>query len=117
MLVRTTSVKRDHVYDGVKVCDRWKSSYRNFLADMGPRPHPASEYSLDRWPNNAGNYEPGNCRWATAKQQQNNRRPQPRIDWIEALSTASGIPYRVLYPRVYKVHPDVAKAIAAALAR
>lgn len=57
---------------GVKVCDRWLASFADFLADVGPRP--SDKHSLDRFPNNVGNYEPGNVRWATQKQQMNNRR-------------------------------------------
>lgn len=59
---------------GIQVCKRW-ASYENFLADMGEKPEPKRLYSLDRYPNNDGNYEPRNCRWATQKQQIANQRP------------------------------------------
>lgn len=71
MILRCKDPKNKHYGGlGVTVCDRWKS-FANFLSDMGPRP---KGKTIDRWPNPAGNYEPSNCRWATAKEQRHNRR-------------------------------------------
>jgi hypothetical protein len=63
---------------GIRVCDRWRGSWPNFFADMGPKP--GREYSLDRIDTN-GDYEPGNCRWATRQQQQRNRRNNIYVWW------------------------------------
>jgi hypothetical protein len=65
---------------GIKVCERWlgENGFVNFLADVGERP---DGRTLDRFPDGNGNYEPGNVRWATAKEQAANQRPRvpPKI--------------------------------------
>lgn len=70
---RCTNPKCDFFYcyggQGISFCERW-NSFQNFLTDMGPRP---KETSLDRIDVN-GNYEPGNCKWSTPKEQRANRR-------------------------------------------
>jgi hypothetical protein len=67
---------KDYGGRGIQVCRRWCTAFATFFADMGPKPTPKHRYSLDRWPNNDGNYEPGNCRWATRSQQSSNQRPR-----------------------------------------
>lgn len=63
---------------GIKVCKRWSESYENFLADMGRKPDGFVMYRINR----DGNFEPRNCKWATPKEQANNRphfKPKPPI--------------------------------------
>lgn len=75
MIQRCTNPNMDSWPDyggrGIAVCERWRNSFEAFLADVGERPSPA--HSLDRIDPN-GNYEPGNCRWATRAQQAQGRR-------------------------------------------
>jgi hypothetical protein len=82
---------------GIKVCKRWTKSFAAFVKDMGPKPSP--KHSIDRR-NNDGNYKPGNCRWATMKEQQRNRsdnviitideRSQPLSAWAEQFGLSRG---------------------------
>lgn len=63
---------------GIQMCPRWRKNFANFLADMGEKP--PDKDCLDRYPNPDGNYEPGNCRWATWKESNGNKH---NIVWIE----------------------------------
>ncbi len=75
---------RDYAYyggRGISVCKRWRESFVNFLADMGRKPTP--EHTLDR-KRTAGNYTPGNCRWATREEQSRNRPYATTKAWLLA---------------------------------
>lgn len=63
---------------GIKVCERWLNSFSNFIEDMGVKP--TLNHSLDRFPDINGDYEPGNCRWATRQEQSVGKR---KTVWIE----------------------------------
>lgn len=89
---------------GVTVCERWAESFEAFLADMGERP-PGT--TLDRYPNRDGNYEPGNCRWATIEEQNNNKRTNRIVEFngqamtMTQAARASGVPIGTLKARLY----------------
>lgn len=64
---------------GIKVCDRWLNSFPCFLKDMGERP--SRGHTLDRFPDIHGNYEPGNVRWATRKEQSENKKNTVYVEY------------------------------------
>lgn len=62
---------------GIRVHSKWRKDFQQFLADVGPRP--STKHSIDRYPDNNGDYEPGNVRWATKSQQARNTRVTVRV--------------------------------------
>lgn len=106
-----------HVYGGrgIRVCDRWINSFENFIEDIGERP--SLKYSLDRFPNKNGNYEPENCRWATMKEQQNNRTNNRIIEFngvslnLTQWSEKLGLKKTTLRERLDRRHYSIEKAL------
>lgn len=100
---------------GIKVCARW-DSFDNFVADMGEKP---PGHTLERMDTNA-DYEPRNCRWATWKEQQNNKRNNRRLTFDGRTLTVSQwadevkLPKRVLFDRL-RLHWPVVKILTAPL--
>lgn len=99
---------------GITVCRRWRSSFENFLADMGPRP---AGLTIERVDNNKG-YSPANCRWATRAEQRLNTRRTVRLTYrgetlpLKEWAKRVGISYAALYLRVHRRHWPVARALA-----
>lgn len=100
---------------GISVCDSWRSSFLNFYQDMGEKP--SKNHSLDRIDNN-GNYEPGNCRWATKVEQANNKSSnvlithQDKTMSIAQWSREIGIPARILRQRLVRDKLSVEQAFS-----
>jgi hypothetical protein len=92
---------------GVRVCEKWQRGFWHFFADVGPRP--SAGHTLDRFPDQGGDYEPGNVRWATKKEQQRNLRSnrviefrgerRTMVEWAEVL----GINYVTLKTRINRL--------------
>jgi hypothetical protein len=114
---RNPNNKHYHRYGGrgIKVCDKWQKGFWFFYEDVGSRPSPG--HSLDRYPNNDGNYEPGNVRWATPKEQQRNRRVNHVIEFrgerktLAEWAEVTGLDKRSLRSRIVQLGWGIEQAL------
>lgn len=99
---------------GIRVCDRWNTSFKDFLEDMGPRP--PDKQSIDRIRVNE-DYGPGNCRWATLQEQASEHKRNlivieiggVRYESLQAACAAFGMPYSTVVARLKRgLDPEVA---------
>jgi hypothetical protein len=104
---------KDYGGRGITMLQRWADSFEEFLKDVGPRP--LSDSEIDRYPDNNGNYEPGNVRWASPKEQANNRRSSRLITVNGKTKTltqwgeSSGLGWAVIKSRLdHGMPPDLA---------
>ena len=121
MLFRCYNPKSEAYADyggrGITVCDRWRGAngLKHFIEDMGRRP--SSAHSVDRVDND-GNYEPSNCRWATAKEQCRNRRNNNlftyngRTECIAVWAEITGLPYGIIDYRIRTLRWSVDRALS-----
>ncbi len=105
---RCINPQNSHYFDyggrGIKMCDHWLRSFDNFIKDMGPRP--SNKHTVERIKNDS-HYEPGNCKWATMKQQANNRRSNRLFEYngdtktMQEIIDSTGINKSTFKRRVY----------------
>lgn len=99
---------------GIEVCDKWRTSFDNFIEDMGPRPPGAT---IDRT-DNAGNYTPGNCKWVSYQQNNNNRRSNRPLTYngqthnVSQWARILGISPSTLYCRLNRLSWTVEEALS-----
>ena len=90
---------------GISVCESWVRSFASFFSYVGTRP--SNLHSLDRFPNNDGNYEPGNVRWATISEQRANKRVVIWQRIVMSLASESGIEPNLILEMVARGDSDV----------
>lgn len=101
---------------GITMCAEWINDFSAFLKEVGVAP--SKNHTIDRYPNQAGNYEPGNVRWASKQQQAWNRRTNILIEYngetkcLAAWANQYSIPYHLLWERINKRKIPFEKAIS-----
>lgn len=111
---------KDYGGRGISVCERWENSFQAFLDDMGERPSP--KHSLDRENNDLG-YSRDNCRWATRKEQNSNRRNCIYVDCdgetvtLKEYCRRKALPYRPIVKRIQDRNWPVADALSVPIGR
>jgi hypothetical protein len=104
---------------GIGVCDKWIGSFEAFLEDMGKKP---PKTSIERIDNSKG-YEPGNCKWATRREQMRNTRQTRFVDYngqrlcVRDAAAAAGISEHRVYWRIHKHKMDAQTAFEQCLKR
>lgn len=104
---------------GIRVCEEWLDSFENFR-DWAFSNGYKDDLTVDRIDNN-GNYEPSNCRWITNAEQQKNKRTsryvtyQGKAKLIDEWSSLTGLPYGVIYKRIFQYGWSVDKALSTPL--
>ncbi len=99
---------------GITLCDRWRDSFADFYADMGPRP--SADHSVER-KDNDGPYSPENCRWATRIEQGANKRNNQTYTFggethhLTEWARRTGIPFFTLRHRVVKAGWPIDRAL------
>lgn len=101
---------------GIGMCQQWRESFHEFYKYVGARPSPLHE--IDRYPNNDGNYEPGNVRWAMKKEQCRNRSSNRMIEFRGEVRCAAeweellGLPSGRIYSRVSALGWTIERALS-----
>lgn len=100
---------------GIRVCERWRASFANFLADMGQRP--TEKHTIER-EDNDGDYSPDNCRWATRAEQVVNQRSNRILTFkgrsmpVSEWAKVTGINYGTLLTRITRLGWSVKRALS-----